>query len=72
MNLETANKKCRDYEKAGCVGDLDLSGLTSAVGLTLPSSIGGGLYLSGLTSAAGLRLPRNLGGWLCVDPDSAC
>ncbi len=32
-------------------GDLDLSGLTSAEGLQLPESIGGGLYLRGLTSA---------------------
>ena len=32
-------------------GDLDLGGLTSAKGLTLPQSIGGYLYLGGLTSA---------------------
>ena len=32
-------------------GDLDLRHLTSAEGLTLPSSVGGNLYLSHLTSA---------------------
>ena len=45
-------------------GDLDLSGLTSAEGLVLPTSIGGNLYLSGLTSAEGLVLPTSIVGWL--------
>ncbi|MBU2542311.1 hypothetical protein KJ785_01985, partial [Patescibacteria group bacterium] len=39
-------------------------GLTSAEGLRLPESVGGGLYLSGLTSAEGLRLPESVGGGL--------
>ena len=43
-------------------GNLDLYGLQSAEGLTLPESIGGGLYLSGLKSAEGLKLPENIGG----------
>jgi hypothetical protein len=41
-------------------GWLDLSGLTSAVGLVLPTSVGG-LDLSGLTSAVGLVLPTSIG-----------
>jgi hypothetical protein len=45
-------------------GWLDLRGLTSAEGLTLPQSIGGGLDLSGLTSAEGLTLPQSIGGEL--------
>ena len=45
-------------------GSLDLSGLTSAKGLVLPTSIGGGLNLSGLTSAEGLVLPTTIGGGL--------
>ncbi|MCD8563970.1 MAG: hypothetical protein LRY44_03050 [Candidatus Pacebacteria bacterium] len=45
-------------------GDLDLSNLTSAEGLTLPQSIGGYLYLSNLTSAEGLTLPQSIGGYL--------
>ena len=43
-------------------GDLDLNDLTSAKGLTLPKSIGGGLYLDRLTSAEGLTLPESVGG----------
>ena len=45
-------------------GDLDLRHLTSAEGLTLPSSVGGNLYLSHLTSAKGLTLPHSVGGAL--------
>ena len=45
-------------------GSLNLNGLTSAAGLTLPDSVGGDLYLRGLTSAAGLTLPDSVGGWL--------
>ena len=43
-------------------GDLDLSSLTSAKGLNLPSQIGGSLYLNSLTSAEGLELPDKIGG----------
>ena len=43
---------------------LDLSGLTSAQGLKLPSTVGGGLDLRGLTSAQGLKLPSTVKGWL--------
>ena len=43
-------------------GDLDLGGLTSAKGLTLPQEIGGDLNLGGLTSAEGLTLPQEIGG----------
>ncbi len=45
-------------------GNLNLSHLTSAEGLTLPQSVGGVLYLSRLTSAEGLTLPQSLGGGL--------
>ncbi|MEK7187168.1 MAG: hypothetical protein AAB690_02625 [Patescibacteria group bacterium] len=45
-------------------GNLNLSGLTSAEGLTLPQSISGSLNLSGLTSAEGLTLPQSIRGSL--------
>jgi len=45
-------------------GSLDLRGLTSAEGLTLPQSVGGSLDLEGLTSAEGLTLPQSVGGGL--------
>ncbi len=43
---------------------LDLESLTSADGLILPTSIGGGLYLNRLISADGLILPTSIGGYL--------
>ena len=43
-------------------GDLNLSSLKSAEGLTLPKSVGGTLYLSVLTGAEGLILPQTVGG----------
>jgi len=43
-------------------GNLDLSFLTSAKGLTLPQSVSGFLDLGSLTSAEGLNLPQSLGG----------
>ena len=43
-------------------GSLNLNGLTSAAGLTLPDSVGGDIDLNGLTSAAGLTLPDSVGG----------
>ncbi len=48
-------------------GGLYLNGLTSAEGLTLPSTIGGGLSLDGLTSAEGLTLPSTIGGRLYLN-----
>ena len=45
-------------------GWLDLSGLTSADGLKLPSSISGWLDLRALTSADGLTLPSSINGSL--------
>ena len=48
LTLEQANKKCAAYTSGG----LDLRGLTSAAGLTLPTTFSGRLDLSGLTSAA--------------------
>ena len=48
-------------------GDLNLNGLTSAKGLTLPQSIGGWLSLDGLTTAEGLTLPQSIGGGLYLD-----
>ena len=52
---------CIDQNKIVASENIYLSGLTSAVGLVLPTSIGGGLYLSGLTSAVGLVLPTSIG-----------
>ena len=46
------------------VGDLNLSGLSSAEGLTLPDHVGGYLNLNGLSSAEGLILPDHIGGGL--------
>src|SRR5574340_461494 len=54
-------------EKFGGTLDLDLDGLTSAEGLVLPQSSGGGLTLGGLTSAEGLVLPQSIGGGLTLD-----
>ena len=45
-------------------GDLDLSSLKTAEGLTLPQSIGGDLLLNSLTTAEGLTLPQSIGGGL--------
>ena len=45
-------------------GNLNLSFLTSAEGLTLPKNVGGYLWLSGLRSAEGLTLPESVGGYL--------
>ncbi|OGT54392.1 MAG: hypothetical protein A3E01_03090 [Gammaproteobacteria bacterium RIFCSPHIGHO2_12_FULL_63_22] len=48
---------------SACVGgSLDLRGLSSAEGLTLPQSVGGSLNLRGLSSAEGLTLPQSVGG----------
>jgi len=43
-------------------GNLDLSHLTNAEGLTLPTSLDGDLNLFSLTSAEGLTLPTSIGG----------
>ena len=48
-------------------GNLGLSSLTSAEGLTLPQSVGGSLYLNGLTSAKDLTLPQSVGGGLYLN-----
>ncbi|MEK7587128.1 MAG: hypothetical protein AAB453_04635 [Patescibacteria group bacterium] len=45
-------------------GDLDLGDLTTAEGLTLPQSIGGGLNLDGFISVEGLTLPQSIGDYL--------
>ena len=50
--------KCCD-ENGHYGGGLDLGGLTSAEGLTLPQSIGGYLYLDSLTSAEREAVLRN-------------
>jgi len=47
-------------------GDLCLSHLTSAEGLTLPQAVDGDLDLSSLTSAAGLTLPQTINGGLSL------
>ena len=56
------NECLRQIAEGGRNVNLDLSGLTSAEGLTLPQSVGGSLRLSGLTSAEGLTLPQSVGG----------
>jgi hypothetical protein len=48
-------------------GNLSLSGLTFAKGLTLPGSIGGSLSLKGLKSTEGLTLPDSIGGDLFLE-----
>jgi hypothetical protein len=45
-------------------GSLNLGSLSSAEGLKLPESIGGGLNLESLSSAEGLKLPESIGGGL--------
>jgi len=60
MTKEEAEKIIKNYKN----GRLDLRGLTSAAGLTLPKTVSGGLDLSGLTSAAGLTLPKTVSGGL--------
>ena len=41
---------------------LTFGDLTTAEGLTLPQSIGGGLNLDGFISVEGLTLPQSVGG----------
>ncbi len=53
-----------ESQEAVVNGDLYLHSLTSAEGLTLPTTIGGRLYLDDLTSAEGLTLPTTIGGSL--------
>lgn len=63
MNIQEANEIVREWFNVhwiGGNGDLNLDGLTSAVGLTLPESVGGDLSLDGLTSAVGLTLPISI------------
>ena len=48
-------------------GDLDLSDLKTAEGLTLPQYISGNLHLNRLKTAKGLKLPQSISG--CLDLD---
>ena len=48
------------------VGDIDLSGISSAEGLELPVDMEGSLNLNGLLSAKGLVLSKNIGGFLLL------
>jgi hypothetical protein len=65
MTIQEANKIVQKWIDADdSYATLDLNGLTSAVGLTLPVSVNGSLNLSGLTSAVGLTLPTSVGGGL--------
>ena len=60
--VKKANAKIQKWIALGDQSaDLDLSSLTSAVGLTLPESVGGDLDLSSLASVEGLTLPTNVG-----------
>jgi len=62
-SVKKANAKIQKWIALGDQSaDLDLSSLTSAVGLTLPTNVGGCLNLNGLTSAEGLKLPKSVGG----------
>ena len=63
LNWAFTEKPVIDVLKKGG-GGLDLSGLTSAKDLKLPTSIGGWLDLRGLTSAKDLKLPTSIGGGL--------
>ena len=56
-----------DTDQVVVNGSLNLFGLTSAEGLTLPTYVGGNLYLQSLTSAAGLTLPNSLNGDLNLE-----
>ena len=60
MNIQEANQIVQEWINEGDKhADLDLDGLTSAEGLTLPTRVNE-LYLNGLTSAEGLTLPRSV------------
>jgi hypothetical protein len=48
-------------------GDLDLRGLKSLNGITIPQHIGGSLFLNSLTSAEGLIFPHRIDGSLNLD-----
>ena len=52
----------QETQQAEVLGDLDLSSLTSAEHLELPTSISGFLNLFSLTSAENLTLPASIGG----------
>jgi len=68
MNIEDANKKVQEWINDGDFDEtLDLDDLTSAEGLTLPTSIGGGLSLNGLRSAEGLTLPTSIKGRILLN-----
>ena len=63
MNIQEANQIVQEWINEGDEdARLDLNGLTSAEGLTLPEDFEGSLYLNGLTSAEGLTLPESVGG----------
>ena len=68
MNIQEANEKVQEWINEGDEeATLDLNGLTSAEGLTLPTKVGGDLRLDGLTSAVGLTLPTSVGGDIYLD-----
>ena len=61
MNIQEANQTVQEWINEGDEeATLDLDGLSSAVGLTLPTSVQS-LFLNGLTSAEGLKLPTSVG-----------
>ena len=60
--ISTTKEKALSGEIKFHYGNLNLRGLQSAEGLTLPQTVSGDLYLSGLQSAEGLRLPETVGG----------
>ena len=62
--ISTTEKEALSGNAVYHYGYLDLSSLTSAEGLKLPDSIGGGLNLSSLTSVEGLKLPDSIDGGL--------
>ena len=67
MNIQEANEIVQEWINEGDDGkQLYLDGLTSAVGLTLPTNVRD-LSLDGLTSAEGLALPESVGGDLSLD-----
>ena len=67
MTIQEANQKVKEWIDAGNKNTaLILDGLTSARGLTLPTTVGGWLSLNGLTSAEGLTLPVSVEGGICL------
>lgn len=60
-DLSTTKDEALDGKSKFHYGDLDLSDLLSAQGITLPGSVSGDLLLNSLVSAEGLIFPKSVG-----------